>query len=102
MLPAYYIIGLNSWSDNSNISAFSESGSDARSVSSNRVFGFSMPCDILVNARWHVLGKRNSGKCWYVVLLKNTGSQISLFWAALPNFLPVCLSVFSSSQFECI
>lgn len=62
-LSIFIIIVLNSQSDNSNISAMSESGFDAYSVYSNCVFlPFIMPCNIWLKS-WHdVLGNRNQSK----------------------------------------
>ena len=42
LLSIYIAVALNSWSDNSNISATYEPGSDSSSVSSHCVFSFSM------------------------------------------------------------
>ena len=61
MLNIFIMTVLNSWSGNSS-NTFewynqSESSTDTCSVSLNCVLPFSMPCNILLKARYDVLGK---------------------------------------------
>lgn len=64
----------NSWSGYSNIPAISESGFDARSVSSNWVFCLLVHLVILLKARQDALSERNSNRWGFGgVLVKNLG-----------------------------